>query len=441
MSDKEDAQALASQTSAGERADSPPTEPADPPSSYGGTIMQDFRPDPSPASSESPTASVAPAQPAAPAPSALESAQVDAALVELKLQYLIAGNKYYLKDTTKTLAFEDTGKAITTALNSPEVARSMLRLAQSKGWSRVVLSGTNEFRSKAWIEAQVLGIATKGYTPDDFDLEIVRQRKATQNVDATRTASAPEAQAMPPLQQGTVSPARDSLQTPTELGSKPVGFTNDLLVAIRQAMQAQGTPADTRAVIDHLEGLQSSPRVFIGKLVDHGAAPYQFDDRAAESYYAKIETPKGEQIVWGIDLPRALGEGAGARPMTGDQIILAFEGSKPVNVLDEATGQWGVKHRNTWYAEKLSELPALAKRGAPSPSYSEFPSAGPLSRAIQPPAVGQLDARQQMVTDVLKSKGAPQSAIGKALSSMLGPRPVRPAPTPSAPAIKVRPSL
>ena len=181
--------------------------------------------------------------------------------------------------------------------------------------------------------------------------------------------------------------------------------------------------------------------MFVGKLIDHGVAPYQFEVRAAESYYVKMETPRGERVVWGVDLPRALGEGAGARPMGGDQIILAYEGSKPVKVIDEASGQWLSKHRNTWYAEKLSELPALARNGAPAPSYSEFAAATPLSPATQPPAGGQLDARQQMVADVLKSKGAPQSAIGKALSSMLGPRPARPAPTLSAPAIKVRPTL
>ncbi len=441
MSDKEDAQALASQPSEGPRSDIESADPADPPSGSGGTIRQDLGPNPSPTSPESPTAPATPAQATAPELGAPETAEVDASLVELKLQYLIAGNKYYLKDATKTLAFEDTGKAITTGLNSSEVARSMLRLAQSKGWSRVVLSGTEEFRSKAWIEAQVLGIETKGYTADDFDREIVRQRKATQNVDAARPGTPPETQPMPARQTGEGSVGGDSPQMSSEFGSKPAAFVNELLVDIATAMQAQGQSTDVSAVIEHLKDLQASPRVFVGKLIDHGVAPYQFDERAAESYYAKLETPKGERVVWGIDIPRALGEGAGARPMSGDQIVLAYEGSKPVKVLDEASGQWLSKHRNTWYAEKLSELPALAKNGAPAPSYSEFPAAAPLSPATQPPAVGQLDARQQMVTDVLKSKGAPQSAIGKALSSMLGPRPARPAPTLSAPAIKVRPTL
>jgi hypothetical protein len=46
----------------------------------------------------------------------------------------------------------------------------MLDIAESKSWSSISLKGTEEFKQKAWLEASIRGIKTKGYEPTEKDL-------------------------------------------------------------------------------------------------------------------------------------------------------------------------------------------------------------------------------------------------------------------------------
>lgn len=63
----------------------------------------------------------------------------------------------------------------------------------------------------------------------------------------------------------------------------------------------------------------SKDRVCDGKLVEHGPAPYQFDEQKARSYFVKLETPSGPRTQWGVDLARAFTESK-TRPQIGDEI-------------------------------------------------------------------------------------------------------------------------
>ena len=64
---------------------------------------------------------------------------------------------------------------------------------------------------------------------------------------------------------------------------------------------------------------RGSGELIIGKLKDHGAANYQFRAREEPSYYVKLMTSRGERILWGKDLKRALAEGE-TRPKTGELV-------------------------------------------------------------------------------------------------------------------------
>lgn len=86
-----------------------------------------------------------------------------------------------------------------------------------------------------------------------------------------------------------------------------------------------------------------------GRLVDHGAAPYEHNRQARESYFVTLENDKGEQrTVWGVDLKRALQEVA---PEIGDRIGLQHEGAIPVTLPDGTHTQ-----RNSWRVVEGGEL-------------------------------------------------------------------------------------
>ncbi|CUX54297.1 putative conjugal transfer protein traA [Agrobacterium deltaense Zutra 3/1] len=86
-----------------------------------------------------------------------------------------------------------------------------------------------------------------------------------------------------------------------------------------------------------------------GRLVDHGAAPYEHNRQARENYFVTLEDDWGEQrTVWGVDLKRAMQE---ASPKIGDRIGLQHEGATPVTLPDGTQVQ-----RNAWRVVTGDEL-------------------------------------------------------------------------------------
>lgn len=45
-----------------------------------------------------------------------------------------------------------------------------------------------------------------------------------------------------------------------------------------------------------------------GRLLEHGKAPYRFSPDAQESYFVRLQTSHGRQVLWGKDLERAIKE-------------------------------------------------------------------------------------------------------------------------------------
>jgi len=86
-----------------------------------------------------------------------------------------------------------------------------------------------------------------------------------------------------------------------------------------------------------------------GRLVDHGAAPFEHQAGNSQSYFVTLENGKGEQrTVWGVDLERAMKERA---PEIGEKIGLQHMGSTPVTLPDGTE-----THRNTWEVRDAGEL-------------------------------------------------------------------------------------
>jgi hypothetical protein len=102
-----------------------------------------------------------------------------------------------------------------------------------------------------------------------------------------------------------------------------------------------------------------SGELLIGRLKDHGAANYQFRAKEDPSYYLKLITSRGERILWGKDLERALVEGE-TKPGTGDLIGARRIRRELVTITTRAKGADSAvttteqrAHRTRWVVEKV----------------------------------------------------------------------------------------
>lgn len=78
--------------------------------------------------------------------------------------------KYYWKENPEVEAFRARAKKLIARSKSDFVARSMVSVADARGWQAVKVSGTQVFRREVWREAALRGMEVKGYTPTAHDL-------------------------------------------------------------------------------------------------------------------------------------------------------------------------------------------------------------------------------------------------------------------------------
>jgi hypothetical protein len=113
-------------------------------------------------------------------------------------------------------------------------------------------------------------------------------------------------------------------------------------------------------------------QLLIGRLKDHGPANYQFRAKEDPSYYVKLLTSRGERILWGRDLERAVTEGE-TRPKIGDLIGARRVAREAVTVTSrqrDAEGRVIAQeerhaHRTRWVVEKVTffaERARMARR-------------------------------------------------------------------------------
>lgn len=98
----------------------------------------------------------------------------------LKRTFHVAGNEYHYKDKTnpkESLAFTDLEHTVVTKHNDPKAIEGMLKLAESKGWDKLTLKGSDDFKREAWIMASAQGFEVSGYQPTEIDKERMRQMR------------------------------------------------------------------------------------------------------------------------------------------------------------------------------------------------------------------------------------------------------------------------
>jgi putative DNA primase/helicase len=242
-----------------------------------------------------------------PASSAAERPARDCAVPEeVRRRFVQVKNHYYFTDGAR--AFTDRGTRLTTSSENTEVVRSLIQIAEARGWSEVTVGGTERFRKEAWLAARLAGLEVRGYRPSEFE-----------QGHLVRTLG----------RQGQ-APAIDNLAA----GTGPTA-----------------AEPDTRAP-------EKRGGLLTGRLVDHGPAPYRHDPHERMSYFVKLETGRGDRTIWGVDLERAFRQSL-TQPQVGDEVGLRAVLQESVKVHTQKRDEAGelverdlATHRNRWILEK-----------------------------------------------------------------------------------------
>ncbi|HDR9172996.1 TPA: DNA primase [Burkholderia vietnamiensis] len=270
----------------------------------------------------------------------------------VRKRYLRAGNQYFLKDAPYQLAFEDLGPYLVTEHNRPDVVESMIDMVQAKSWQRIRVSGHELFRSEAWLQGTLLGIEVSGYEPKATDLARLadaRQARLDNRVEM-------EADFGTGAVAGAQGRTDDQTVTSFAPGGDPSVSANGPRPAAPVDALASESPipkASPNVANDEADG----PRRYAGELREHGGAPYQHNPARSNSYYVVFRDEAGvDQVVWGVDLERAVRE---ANAQIGQPVTLENLGKRLVTVqapiLDDEGRAIGEEqkdvYRNTWKVE------------------------------------------------------------------------------------------
>jgi putative DNA primase/helicase len=240
------------------------------------------------------------------------------------------GKHYYFADGAR--AFTDRGGRLTTPSENTEVVRSLVAIAETRGWSEITVRGTARFRKEAWFAARLAGLEVSGYRATKFE-----QAHLVRTISRDRGGMTQESD----------GGALSGLER-REYSYKAGG----------QDSRNDGAPA--RQV--------RQGGLLTGKLVDHGRATYRHDPREPMSYFVKIETPRGDRTIWGVDLERAMKESL-SRPQVGDEIGLRAVRQDSVKVRAHERDPEGKivaerdleTHRNRWIVEKRAFFESRAE--------------------------------------------------------------------------------
>ena len=211
---------------------------------------------------------------------------------EIAKRFFQIDNKFHFPD--KSLAFTDHGKKLVTKHNNTDLIRSLISIAEIRGWQQITVKGTKEFRKTAWFQALLLGIEVNGYKPTKIEIAHLK----SQIVKKTSISNS--------IEKGGI--------TSINLNKNAVDDNKTQNKAsFQQANNATKIQQD----------------YFTGILIEHGSDNYLLNKNNEKSYFVKIRTNNDEKIIWGVTLASAI-KSAGVK--IGESIIINKNNHDPITV-------------------------------------------------------------------------------------------------------------
>lgn len=280
----------------------------------------------------------------------------------------VARDGKFVDRKSERVHFEDTGKKLSTTSEDRRVIESMVEIAKAKNWDHLELRGSEEFRRQAWLAAELAGIGSRGYKPNAQDHATLQARREEMRISGGEKAK-------------DNSISVDAATRTQDKGEKaPENPDRDLTERQRAAMAAltsiyegRGTAPETvEKALSAARSRLVDDRVHVGRVIEHGAAPYDHNPDNALNYYVRLETAEGERTVWGVDLERSAELDL---LQIGEDVLLVYRGKEAKKVLTPRFDVDGrvtaepseiTTRRNTWHVLSLDKLPELNQAVAPS---------------------------------------------------------------------------
>ncbi len=155
--------------------------------------------------------------------------------------------RYYDDYQRKSLAIRSDAGSISSKKEDLNTVRSMLDLAEARGWGEVKINGSADFKREMWIEAQARGLQTQGYKASDLDRQEADRRRGERP-----QAGRPEQDGMNVVRQGS------AVDTPAAQpkGSVPA---NDQQAVKAASPARQDTPAEPSRQAEPLHSAKGAP--------------------------------------------------------------------------------------------------------------------------------------------------------------------------------------
>ena len=294
------------------------------------------------------------------------------------------------------VAFVDAGKSLITELEDKSTIRAMVEVAIAKNWKEITVSGSDDFRRNAWVEASLNGLQVRGYDPLEADKQLLAELRdrlpRPRPQDPQQAPAQPNAVSVAQREQSLAEPRQPVVQPVLQPGHQPARaqrhIDGDSLTLQEKTVldnsrafldsRALG-PQFTEATLRELESKLRGERVYVGEIVDHGKAFYRFDKKNDDSYFVTLKTPSGEQVVWGKGLAEAVRERS-----VGEQVVLQNIGKRNVTVEGGLRNEEGVlmstqtkgSRLNEWQAEPLSRYSVQARADLMNKSAPREPALG-----------------------------------------------------------------
>ncbi len=194
----------------------------------------------------------------------------------VKLGDLTIGHtEYRFRGDSSRVAFTESSLRLATDTNSPSIARSMVDVAEARGWKALRVSGHEDFRRMVWLEASARGVRALGHEPSQADLELLRREREARQVNRIEPAqgSAPGASAT------------------TDKASGRGGGRKAVLAAIEAVLLAKQVPEKQRSAV-----LAAAAEKLVQRTRNGQAPRVKVYDRAAPSQRpAMVPTPEQQR--------------------------------------------------------------------------------------------------------------------------------------------------
>jgi hypothetical protein len=172
--------------------------------------------------------------------------------------------EYRFRGDITRVAFTEAPLKLSTDTDNPSVARSMVDVAEARGWRALRVSGSEDFRRMVWLDATLRGVKTLGYEPHHEDVELLRKEREARRTNRIEAAVG---------QQSAAAPAHDA--RPSTRGS---GGRKAVLATLRAVLVDKGVPERQREAVmaaaeENLTQRQRAGQTVKVKVYDKAAPP------------------------------------------------------------------------------------------------------------------------------------------------------------------------